>query len=182
MKRLLRKMARYYIPIVTVLSLLLILCTPALGATTADVTVTFTPEYLAITDNATSYGFGTLALSSTTNSSTLQVAIDNTSTVQTDHTIAVVTDNWTGGTGIIHDNTGTPGADTVAMKACRGAAWLTASTVVVETLSGSPNYIYEDCPATTDFTYGLSLLTPTSVVAGNAVEQTNTVRITVAAG
>lgn len=147
------------------------------AATDADVTITFTPAYIAITDNATAYDFGTVATSSTSNTTTDQVGITNTSSVQTDITIGVVNATWTGGNAYTHDDTATPGADTVGMNAQRGGVW-GANVVIVK--NASPNYIYENCPATTDFDYGLSLLAATSHSDG--VEKTNDVRISAAAG
>lgn len=152
---------------------------PVIAATTAEFTVTATGEYISITDNVTSYAFGTVAGSSTTNMSTEYVGITNPSTVQTDQTIAVTGDWTSGGTGWTHDNTGTPGSNTAAMLANRGGTW-GVGDVVVETLAGSPNYIYENCPATTNYNYGVGLHAPTDFADGE--ENSNTVRITAAAG
>lgn len=169
---------RYLITLLTVAVLLLLIAIPAIAATTADVTVTATPAFIAITDNATSYDFGVVAASSTTNSSVDYVNVDNTATtVQTDVTIAV-TGDWTGGVGWTHDNIGNPGADTAGMYA-NDTTWGTGD-VIVETLAGSPNDIYTNLPASTNFSYGISLKAPTSFTDG--VQKTNTVRVTSAAG
>jgi hypothetical protein len=150
---------------------------PTLGATTADVTVTATPEYIAIADNATTCDFGTVAASSSTNTSTSYIAITNTSSVQTDITVAVTGATWTGGTPWTHSDTATAGADTVGLKANRAGTWGTGDVIVK---NASPNYIYENCPATTNFNYGLALIAPTSFSDG--VQKTNTVRVTAVAG
>jgi hypothetical protein len=147
---------------------------PMLGATTADVTLTATFAFVGITDNQTSYDFGVVAASSSTNTSTTQVALTNTSTVQTDMTIAVTGATWTGGTAWTHSDTATAGVDTVGLRAGRA----TVADVIVK--NTSPNYIYENCPASTNFTYGLQLLAPTSGTDG--VQKTNTLRVTAAQG
>lgn len=150
------------------------------AATTADFTVTATGEYIAITDNATSYAFGTGAASSTANTSVVYIGITNTSSVQTDMTIAV-TGNWTSaGTGWTHDNTGTPGANTAAMLASQNGTWGVSDVIVEEITLGTPNNLYENCPADTNFGYGVGLHWPTSFDDGD--ENSNTVRVTAAAG
>lgn len=170
---------RFLLTIIAVLALLLLWATPVLGVTDADVTVTYTVQTIAITDNATSVSFGNLNVSVSSNTSLDAVAITNGSNVQTDATIGVVNPTWTGGTAHTHSNTCTPGADTVGLMAHTGTgAWGDAGDVIVK--SSSWNYIYENCPAVTNFTYGLGLYTPTSSTDG--VEKTNTVRVTVVAG
>ena len=164
----------------TLLALLFVLVptTAILAATDADVTVTYTVEYLDITDNVTTIDFGTVSTSTTADTTTSHVGITNSSSVQTDATIGVTGSTWTGGTAHTHSDTATPGADTVGLKANRGGTW-GAGDVIVK-YNATWNYIYEDCPATTDFDYGLKLWTPTSTSDG--VEKTNTVRVTIVAG
>lgn len=159
-----------------VIGLAILFATAAQAATTADVTVTATPEYIAITDNVTTYDFGVVAASSTTNSSTTHFGITNTSSVETDMTISVTTSTWSGGVTWTHSDTATPGADTAGLQSQRGGTWGSDVVIVKNT---SPNYIYENCPATTDFDYGISLLAPTSYT--DAVEKSITLRITAAA-
>jgi hypothetical protein len=149
----------------------------AAAATTAEVIITATPEYIAISDNAASYAFGTVAASSVTNTTTTYIGITNASTVQTDITISTNSSTWTGGVGWTHDDTATVGADTAGLQSQRGGVW-GASVVIVK--NAAPNNIYEDCPATTNFDYGLSLLAPSSFTDG--IEKTITVIITAAAG
>lgn len=149
----------------------------ARAATTADVTVNVTPGAIGITDNVTSINFGTVVTSGTAQTLTAYVGITNTSTVITDHTIAVTGDTWTGGaTPWTHDDTATAGADTVGLKANRGGTWGVSDVIVKY---ASPNYIYENCPVTTNYDYGLQILLPTSTTVND--EKTNTVRVTVAA-
>lgn len=163
---------------------LLVLALPVvtIAATDADVTVTYTIEYINITDNATTVAFGNLSPSATSNTSTALVAIANNSTIQTDMFIGVTAATWTGGTAHTHDDTATPGADIVGLLANRGGTWGTGDVIVEY---GGGDYtgwqmIYEDCPASTNFTYGLGLQCPTSTT--DSEEKTNTVRVTVKSG
>jgi hypothetical protein len=171
-------MKRRIIALVAAIALLVFVAIPAYAATTADVTVTATPSGIAIADNATSYDFGTVETSSTTNTTTTYVLITNTSSIQTDITIATTTENWTGGTEWVQSDTATPGADTAGMNANRGGTWGTGE-IIVES-PGTPQYIYENCPATTNFEYGLSLLAPTSY--SDYTQKSIVVRIEAVAG
>jgi hypothetical protein len=170
-------MKKYVLSIFLALVMVLALAFPALAATTADVTVTYTPQYIAIADNVTAYDFGAVGASANYSTTTTYVGITNTSSVQTDITIGVTGNTWTGGTAHTHSDTAEPGADTVALWANRGGSWGTGDIIVKY---DTPNYIYENCPATTNFNYGLRLGTPTSTTDG--VEKTNTVRVSAAAG
>ena len=170
-------MKKYILSIVLALSLILIPAVPAFAATTADVTVTFTPQSIAIADNQASYDFGTQDASATPYTATDWCTITNTSNIQTDITIAVTGNTWTGGNAYTHSDTCTPGADTVGLSSNRGGTWGVGDVIVKY---ASPNYIYENCPATTDFDYGLKLYVPTSF--SDYVEKTNTVRVSAAAG
>lgn len=147
------------------------------AATTADVTVNATPEFIAIADNVTTIDFGVVAASSNTTVDTSYVGITNTSTVQTDQTIAVTTNSWSGGGGWTHSDTATAGADTAGLLANRGGTWGVGDVIVKY---NSPNYIYENCVALTNYDYGLELVAPTSFSDGD--EKTITVRVTAAAG
>ena len=151
---------------------------PAFADTTADVTVTATPAYIAVSDNLASYDFGVVAASSTQQTETTHIGITNTSTVQTDITI-LTTGNFTGGVGWTVSNTATPGADTAGLKSNRGGTW-GAGDVIIEEAGGTPNYIYENCAALTDFDYGIQLLAPSSFSDG--VQKSVTVRISAVAG
>ena len=170
-------MKKLLISLLVALTLVLLPATGVFAATTADVAVTATPAFIAITDNVTSYDFGVVAASSTTQSNEDWVGITNTSTVQTDITIAVTSATWAGGVTWTHSDTATPGVDTAGLNSNRGGT-LGVSDVIVK--FNAPNYIYENCPASTSFTYGIQLLAPTSF--GDGVEKSNTVRISAAAG
>jgi hypothetical protein len=162
----------YTLSIVIVLSLSSAL--PILAATTADITITATPTFLSISVDPTSYGFGTIAASSTPNSTTDHFTVTNSSNVITNHTIAVTSATWTGGVGWTHSDTATPGSDTVGMKANKGGTW-GAGDVIVK--SAAPNNIATSQAATTNYSFGLQLVAPTAFTDG--VQKSNTVRITV---
>src|SRR3972149_4243066 len=158
-------MKKLLISLLVALTLVLLPATGVFAATTADVAVTAPPAFIAITDNVTSYDFGVVAASSTTQSNEDWVGITNTSTVQTDITIAVTSATWAGGVTWTHSDTATAGVDTAGLKSNRGGTW-GVSDVIVK--FNAPNYIYENCPASTSFTYGIQLLAPTSF--GDGVE------------
>ena len=170
-------MKKYLLSLLLALMLVIIPAVPAIAADTADVTVTYTPEYISIADNVTTVDFGNVALSANISIGTNFIGITNTSSVQTDVTIAVTGATWTGGTVHTHANNAQPGADIVGLLSNRGGTWGTGDVIVKFTAS---NYIYENCPATTSFTYGLRLVTPTGSTDGT--QKTNTVRITAASG
>lgn len=131
----------------------------------------------AITVSPTSYDFGVVATSSTPYTATNYFTIDNTSSMQTDQTISVTTNTWSGGVGWAHSDTAEAGSDQVGLKANKGGSWGTGDVIVKYT---SPNYIAEDQAATTDYSFGLQLIAPTVVTDG--VEKSVTVRISAAAG
>jgi len=169
---------RLLVVLLLVLALSVVWVSPALGATTADVSITFTLQAIAVSDNATTWACGTIAPSSTPATATSYVGVTNTSNVQTDITISVTSATWTtAGTAYTHAEDATPGEDTVGLKASKGTG---AFDVVVK--FSSPNYIYENCPATTNFDYELKLYAPTSTTEETPTEHTNTVRITAVSG
>ena len=131
----------------------------------------------AITVNPTIYDFGIVAESTTPYTATNYFTITNSSAIQTDQTIGVTTSTWSGGITWTHSDTATPGTDTAGLKANRGGSWGTGDVIIKYS---SPNYIYENCPATTNYDFGLKLWTPT--VLNDGVEKSITVRITASAG
>lgn len=163
--------------LVALLPVLVLMPAIAMAATTANITVNATPEFISISCNVSEYDFGVVAASSTTNTTTAHFGITNLSTVQTDQTIAVTSDNWTGGIGWTHDDGGSPGADTVGLLTNVGGTWGVGDIIVKY---ASPNYVYENCPALTDYDFGLGLQAPTSFSDGD--ERTNVVQITAAGG
>ena len=169
-------MKKYLLSLLLALALVVGPVISVLAATDADVTVTATPAYVAITDNATTYDFGTISASANYTTSTALVAITNTSSVQTDITIGVTTNTWSGGVTWTHSETATAGADTVGLVS--NNATFGVSDVIVKYTA--PNFIYENCPAGIDFTYGLKLVAPSSF--GDGVQKSVIVRITAVAG
>lgn len=148
-----------------------------LAATTADISVNATPAFVGISCNVSTYNFGTVAASSTTNTSTSYFGITNSSTVQTDQTISVTTASWSGGPGWTHNDSGTPGDNATAIKANKAGSWGTGDVIVK---NAAPNYIAENQTATTDYAFGLGLWAPTVLYDG--AEKTITVRISAAQG
>lgn len=134
----------------------------SIAATTADITISGQITNVEISDNATTYDFGLQATSDTISTNIAIVAITNYSNTQTDMTASTNDTAWRSGAGgetpWTHDNTATAGADTVGLKA--GKTGGAVSDVIVK--SAAPNFIYENCPALTSFTYGLQWKTPTS--------------------
>jgi len=130
-----------------------------------------------ISVNPTEYGFGIVTVSSTPSTTTTYFTIDNNSTIQTDQTISVTTSSWSGGSGWTHSDTATPGVDTAGLFANRGGIWGTGDIIVTY---NSPNYIYENCPIGTGYSFGLKLLAPTSFSDG--AQKQIIVRITAVAG
>ena len=158
-------------------ALLLVLVPVSLvgAATTADVTVSATPQFVSVSVSPTSYGFGSVATSANYSTSTGYFTITNGSSVQTDQTIAVVNSTWVGGIAWTHSDTGTPDADTAALYSSKNTgAW----NIIVK--NASPNYIAENQAATTNYQFELRLCTPTSFSDG--VLKSNVVRVTAVAG
>jgi hypothetical protein len=172
-----KKFIRFQLPLILAMVLLVLCAVPASAATTADITVTATPSYIAISCNQAAYDFGVIAVSTTSNTSTAWAAIDNTSSVQTDQTISVTGATWTGGVPWTHSDTATIGADTCGLKAQVGGTW-DASAVIVK--NAAPNFIAENQAAVTDYNFGLGLMAPTGYSDG--VQKSNTVRVSAAAG
>ena len=130
------------------------------AANTANVTVNATPAYISVSVNQSTYAFGVIAESSVTNTTGAYFGITNDSTIQTDQTIGVTSTNWTGGAEWNHSETCAPNVATAGMKAQRvGQSW-----VIVK--NSSPNYIYENCAASTNYSFDLSLHAPTSFTDG----------------
>ena len=170
-------MTKRILGLLLALVLVIMPATSAMAATTADVTVTATPQFVAIADNVTSYDFGSVAGSGVYQTNEDYVEIDNTSSVQTDQTIAVTTATWSGGVTWTHSDTATIGADTAGLKANKGGTWGVGDVIIKFT---APNDIATNQAANTDYTYGIQLLAPSSF--GDGVEKTITVRVTAASG
>ena len=146
------------------------------SCTQVYVVVNYTAEP-SITVSPTSYNFGAVAASSTPSTTTTYFTITNASTIQTDQTISVTTSTWSGGVTWTHSDTATPGTNTAGLLANRGGTWGTGDVIVKYS---SPNYIYENCPASTNYSFGLKLIAPTEFTDG--VQKSIVVRITAVAG
>ena len=168
-------MKRKLLGILLALVLVMIPATPVLAATTADVTLTATPKFIAIADNVTSYDFGNVAESATPAMPTAYVGITNTSSIQTDQTISVTTTTWAGGVTWAHSETATPGVDTAGLKASDGDGLF---DIIVK--NGTPNDIKTNLAATTDYSYEVKLFAPTAF--GDGIQKSITLRITAAEG
>jgi len=148
----------------------------ALAATTADITVNATPAYVSISVNTSSYNFGVVAASSTTNTSVAYFGITNTSSVQTDQTISTTTTTWSGTQGWLHNDSGIPGDNATAILS-NNTTW-GATDIIVK--NAAPNFIRENLPASTSYSFGLGLWAPT--VLYDDSEKTITVRVSAVQG
>lgn len=158
------------------LMLLFLVPTPVAADTYADVAVNATPAYISITVAPAGYNFGTLATSSTTNTTDDYFTMTNSSTIATNITISVTGATWTGGTAWTHAEDGVPGADTVGLNSTTEAGgWGTG--VIVK--NAAPLTLQTNLAAITNLKFGLSIRAPTSFSDG--VEKQNTVRLTAAA-
>lgn len=155
------------LPLVTALAFFLLWASPALAASTADVTVTATSSYISIVATNDTYNFGAVTAGGVTNSTTDYFEIVNSCSVQSDQTISAVTGNWTGGTGWIHDDTATAGVVTAGLSSNQDGTW-GVSDIIVK--NASPNFIAENQAATTDYSFGLQLYAPTAFHDGVAKE------------
>lgn len=176
LKRLWGKLAGGF-TLLTVLSFFLLWASPALAATTADVTVTASPSYISIAATNTTYDFGAVIESSVTNTATAYFPIVNSCSVQSDQTISAVTGNWTGGTEWIHSDTATAGIVTAGLSANQEGAWGVGDIIVK---NAAPNFIAENQAATTNYSFGLQLYAPT--VFHDGAQKTMVVRISAVVG
>lgn len=162
--------------ILAILSIL-VFTVPAMAATTADISVTATPTYIAISCDQASYDFGTVAASTDENTATDWATITNSSSVQTDQTISVTAASWAGGATWTHSDTATAGADTAGLLANKDGTW-GVSDIIIK--NASPNFISENQGAGGTYSFGIKLVAPTSFTDG--VEKSITIRISAVAG
>ena len=155
--------------VVLVLAMAWILPMSVFAATTADVIVTAQPSYIGITvsysGSPAAYDFGVVAASATPSTTTAYFTIDNVSTVATDQSIGIKTSaNWSGGSptwSVAED--GTPGTNISGMLARVGGTWgATATPIDVVVHYTTPDLIADNQAASTDYSFGLKLLVPTS--------------------
>lgn len=157
---------------------LVALSSPVEAQTTANITITITPGVIGISCNVSTYAVGTVYTGTSVNTSTTVWAkITNSSTVVTNHSIGVTGATWTGGaTAWTHSPTATPGADTIGMNANKGGTWGTGDVIVK---SSALNNIATNQAASTDYTFGISILMPTSTTVND--QKTNVLQIIVSA-
>ena len=169
---------RAILAVILALALVLVPSSGVFAATTADITVTATPQYIAIAMAAgnDTYDFGVVATSATPSTAEDYFNVVNSSTVVTDNTISVTTATWSGGVTWTHSDTNTPGEDTAGLLANQDGTW-GVSDVIVK--NSDPNILADDQAATTDWAFGLKLAAPTAFTDG--VEKEIVVRVTAAA-
>jgi len=145
---------------------------PMSAATTQDITVTATPTFISIVVDNLTMDFGAVAASSTPNSTTDYFTITNSSTVITDITLTALT-GWDGGAN--DWSWGAAGEDTGKLAASAGTGTYSVDIAAVDT----PYEIIDSLAATTNDSFELQLVAPSSFTYGN--EQTVVVRVTSAA-
>ncbi len=168
-------MKRILASLVLCLVLLFSVAIPTSAATTADVTVTATGAYVAISCDQANYGFGTVAASATPSTTTTWATVTNSSSVNINVAIAVTSVTWSGGVTWAHSDTATAGTDQAGLKSNAGGTW-GVSDVIIK--FNSPNNI-ENNFSGASFQFGLKLIAPSDFTDG--VQKSNTVRLTASA-
>lgn len=152
-----RESLRFLVSFVAALALILTMSYTVLAATTAEVTITYTPTYIALTNGNASWAIGTVDASGTywwTNNATapdaepfidaaMNTTITNTGSVTED--IDIKASNPTGGVGHTISTDDTPAEDEVSIRAgITGTAneagmiqVLTTDTELVDSLASS---------------------------------------------
>jgi hypothetical protein len=168
-----KRITRYLLAIMLALVLSGSMPIVVMAATTSTVTVTFTPQTIALgatTPNSWAAGF--IADSGTAETATGYFSTANTSNVVTDITIGVTQETWTGGTAYAHDDDGDatpePGADKVALMASPNTG---AFDIAVPYTT--PLELKDSLAATTACVWEAKLYAQTS--HSDSVEKTNTI-------
>ena len=130
----------------------------------------------AITVDPSSYNFGVVQASSTPSTVTNYFTIDNTSTMITNNTVSVTTATWSGGVTWTHSDTATAGVNTAGLLANKNGTWGVSDVIVKY---DTPNTLAASQAASTDWYFGLKLITPTSFTDG--VQKQIITRITASA-
>lgn len=171
-----KKFTRYLVSILLALVLSGITPIVVCAATTSTITVTFTTQSLvagATTPN--SWTAGLIADNGSAATATGYFSTDNTSNCPTDWTIGVTGATWTGGTPYDHNDSGSPGAAAVAMKASPNTG---AFDITVKN-AATHNDLTTDIAANTDVLWEAKLWAPTS--GSNLTEKNNSIVLTVRA-
>jgi hypothetical protein len=141
----------------------------AMAATTADVTITATPTYIAMTNTPSTWAIGVVAAATNYSTSLTYFTANNTGSVASNIDMAVTGANWTGGVGWVHSNTAAAGVDTaglIGMNSTQNITIKTTSMALTHALAAS-----------TISQYGLTMIAPTSF--GDGVLKTVVLRLTI---
>jgi hypothetical protein len=165
------QMARAIIVLLASVMLMVVAPLAAMAATTADVTITATPTYVALTNTPSTWAVGIIAASSATATTNgTYFTANNSGSVTSNITVLVTSANWTGGVGWVHSNTNTTAADTA------GLGYGVGSTDQRIMTTSSTN-LTTNLPAATSVGWGMKLYAPTSF--GDGAQKTITVRLTI---
>jgi hypothetical protein len=180
-----KKLTRIGIALASVVAIALGTVTPALAATTADVTVTATPTYIALTNSEATWAVGTVAASTTywwtadsnapdptspTEAADMKSTITNTGSVAEDIDIKVAA--FTGGTGWTISTDDSPAEGEIAILAVVTGGDTASMTQVITTdseLTGS-------LASSGTIKWSMKMITPASFTDG--VEKSGTVTLT----
>ena len=169
------KLSYKFLSLFIVVLIALFLVAPALvmAATTASVTITATPIYIAITNAPSSYDFGSVNTSATPSTTAGYFTITNTSTTSTNITIWGT--DFTGGSGWTLATAGAPGSQIAGMYAgiVSGSFNITVTTTTTTVLKSS-------LAALINQTWHLKLMCPTNTPTDGA-QRTSTITISAAA-
>lgn len=171
-----KRFTRYLVSILLALVLSSAIPIVVYAATTSTVTVTFTSQSLvagATTPDTWAAGF--IADGGTAATATGYFSTANTSNVITDWAIGVTGTTWTGGTPYDHNDSGSPGAAAVAMKASPNTG---AFSITVKQ-AATHNDLATSVAAATAVVWEAKIWAPTS--GSNTTEKTNTIVLTVRA-
>ena len=167
------RIVRGFVALLASIMLVIIAPLAAIAVTTADVVITATPSYIAMTNTPSSWAAGILAAgSSTATANDSYFTANNTGSVAGNITLLVTTTNWTGGVGWIHSDTATAGTDTVGLKC--GTKGSGSAVTIIKTTAMT---LINNLAAANSTGWGMTILAPT--VYNDGVQKTVTVRLTI---
>lgn len=171
-KRWMWKKLRIGIAVLVAMVLALFIAVPTLGATSVNVTITAQGAFVSYTANQSSYDFGIVAASSTTNTTANWILFTNTSSVSTNISVVMLATTWTAAVaGWTHSDTAR-GNNTAAMKASSGNATTWGDGVFIKFAATANEINTAAIPAGYNYVSGLSLLAPTIFMNGNSNNNT----------
>jgi hypothetical protein len=169
-----KRISRYLVSILIALVLTGAIPLSVYAATTSTVTVTFTPQTIALgATTPNTWAIGYVADSATAQTATGYFSTANTSNVATNIAISCAT-TWPGGTAYTHSETATAGADTVGLKSSPNTG---AFDIIVR--NGTPLELKHELAAVTACVWEAKFYGPTS--HSDAVEKSNTIVLTATA-